>query len=131
MTRKDDQHPEAAAPPVVFRRMPPPEVGPGTRSAFLGMPASRAWTEPVLSFWELSAAGWEDCHPHSETTVVLEGVLHVESAGTEVVLRAGDIAVVPAGSTGRYWAPEHARMVGIYGPNPTGQPTPPGRGWPV
>lgn len=119
----------AASAPVVFRAATPPEVGPGTRSVFLNLPDSGWWTEPVLSFWELSAAGWEDCHPHSETTAVLQGVLHIESGGIEVVLQAGDIAIVPAGATGRYWAPVHASMVGIYGPNPDGAPTPPGRGW--
>ena len=25
---------------------------------------------------------------------------------------------VPAGCTGRYWAPEYARMLAVYGPNP-------------
>ena len=33
---------------------------------------------------------------------------------------SGDTIVVPAGSTGHYWAPTYARLLGIYGPNPTG-----------
>ena len=35
----------------------------------------------------------------------------------------GDLVRVPAGSIGRYWAPRHARMLGIYGPNPDAEPS--------
>ena len=52
---------------------------------------------------------------------VLAGELHVEANGHEVVGRAGDSIRVPAGSIGRYWAPQYARMMGVYGPNPTGE----------
>jgi uncharacterized cupin superfamily protein len=115
--------------PVVHRHGPLPASRAGAGSRFLNRPESGAWTEPVLAQWELTGSGWEDCHPHSETNVVLEGTLHVECDGVEVVLGPGDVVHVPAGTPGRYWAPGYARMVSIYGPNPDGAPTPPGRSW--
>lgn len=132
MTHDPDAGPARPRGPVVHRHEPLPAAtrsGGGTR--FLDRPASAAWTEPVLAQWELVGAGWEDRHPHTETNVVVEGVLHVECEGVEVVLRPGDVVTVPAGVTGRYWAPERARMVSVYGPNPDGAPTPPGREWTV
>jgi mannose-6-phosphate isomerase-like protein (cupin superfamily) len=102
---------------------------PGVRSRVLNGPGSSAWDGPVLSEWELRGAGWEDTHPHTELNVVLEGRLYVKSGGVEVVLEEGDWVEVPAGVTGRYWAPEHARMLAVYGPNPQGEPTAPGSGW--
>jgi uncharacterized cupin superfamily protein len=95
---------------------------PGIRSRRMIDPAG-AWDEIALSEWELTAAGWSDQHPHTETNVVLEGELHVESGGVTVVGKAGDTMKVPAGEVGRYWAPRHARMVAIYGPNPEGRET--------
>ena len=50
-------------------------------------------------------------------------MLHVESDGRVVVAAAGDTVTVTAGSTGRYWAPEYARMLAIYAPNPEGLPS--------
>jgi mannose-6-phosphate isomerase-like protein (cupin superfamily) len=93
---------------------------PRIRSRWMIDPPSGAWDGVVLSEWELTAAGWADRHPHTETNVVLEGELHVEAGGVTVVATAGDTVTVPAGEIGRYWAPIHARMVGIYGPNPEG-----------
>ena len=55
--------------------------------------------------------------------MVLEGELHVESGGVTVVASAGDTVTVPAGEVGRYWAPVHARMIAIYGPNPEADDT--------
>jgi ethanolamine utilization protein EutQ (cupin superfamily) len=78
------------------------------------------WTGVALSEWELSAASWTDRHPHDEINYVLAGELHVESDGETVVAGPGDTVWVRAGSTGRYWAPAHARMLAIYGPNPDG-----------
>ena len=62
-------------------------------------------------------------HPFDETNYVLEGVLHVESDGQSVVAAAGDTVTVTAGSAGRYWAPDYARMLAVYAPNPEGRPS--------
>ena len=94
---------------------------PRLRSRWVLEPAGEAWDGFALSEWELTAAGWSDRHPHSETNVVLEGELHVESGGVTVVAVVGDTVTVPAGQVGRYWAPVHARMMAIYGPNPRGE----------
>ena len=51
---------------------------------------------------------------------VLEGRLFVACDGETVEAVTGDVVRVPAGSVGRYWAPEYARMVAVYGPNPHG-----------
>src|SRR5205085_7774848 len=83
-------------------------------------PAAGGWPGIALMEWELTAAQWTDRHPHEEVNYVLAGELHVESDGTTVVAHAGDTVHVPAGSTGRYFAPVHARMLAIYGPNPDG-----------
>lgn len=93
------------------------------RSRWVIAPSDDGWGEFALSEWELTAAGWSDRHPHSETNVVLEGELHVESGGVTVVASAGDTVTVPAGEVGRYWAPVHARMIAIYGPNPEAEDT--------
>jgi len=93
---------------------------PRMKSRWIMPPAAEGWTNFVLSEWELRAAGWTDYHPHDETNVVIEGELHVESGGTTVVLRPGDTARVLAGQVGSYWAPVYARMIGVYGPNPSG-----------
>ncbi len=113
--------------PIVYRPSSLPAGRGGT--VWLNKPAEAAWTEPVFTQWELRSSGWEDRHPHSETNVVLEGELHVECEGVEVVCGPGEVVTVPAEVTGRYWAPDYARMISIYGPNPTGAPTPPGRTW--
>ncbi|MEV8569592.1 cupin domain-containing protein [Streptomyces sp. NPDC051322] len=93
---------------------------PRMRSRWIKRPERSGWDSYAISEWELSAAGFMDLHPHDETNLVLAGELHVEVNGVEVVGRAGDWIDVPAGSTGRYWAPHYARMVAIYGPNPDG-----------
>jgi mannose-6-phosphate isomerase-like protein (cupin superfamily) len=90
------------------------------RSRWVLEPSGAAWDGFALSEWELTAAGWSDRHPHTETNIVLEGELHVEAGGVRVVAVAGDTVTVPAGEVGRYWAPVHARMIAIYGPNPSG-----------
>lgn len=97
--------------------------------ASINEPTTPAWDEPVLNHWELTGNGWEDCHPHTETNVILEGELHVECDDVEVVLRPGDVVEIRANVPARYWAPTYARMISIYGPNPTGAPTPEGREW--
>ncbi|MEO8282999.1 MAG: cupin domain-containing protein [Pseudarthrobacter sp.] len=78
------------------------------------------WNDFILSEWELEPCAWEDFHPHTETTFVLEGELHIQSEGETVILKPGDSARVNPGRAGRYRAPVYARMVTIYGPNPEG-----------
>jgi uncharacterized cupin superfamily protein len=73
---------------------------------------------PAVFEWELRVEEWADEHPHDEYVYVLEGELHVTVDGTTVVARPGALVRVPAGSRGRYAAPVHARMLGIYGPRP-------------
>lgn len=83
-------------------------------------PDDNGWSGFALMEWELTAAQWTDRHPHEEVNFVLAGELHVESDGQTVVAGPGDTVRVLAGSTGRYFAPVHARMLAIYGPNPEG-----------
>lgn len=83
-------------------------------------PAGRAWTGIALMEWELTRAQWTDRHPHDEVNYVLAGELHVTSDGETVVAGPGDTVLVAAGSRATYAAPEHARMLAIYGPNPDG-----------
>jgi len=79
-----------------------------------------AWTDVAIHEWELEGQGWEDLHPHDETTYLLAGELVIESEGVSVTLHAGDAAVVRGGHLGRYLAHGYARMLAIYGPNPAG-----------
>jgi len=79
-----------------------------------------AWTDVAIHEWELEGQGWEDLHPHDETTYLLAGELVIESEGVSVTLHAGDAAVVRGGHLGRYLAHGYARMLAIYGPNPSG-----------
>jgi quercetin dioxygenase-like cupin family protein len=121
----DEEREEPPAPSVV-RAAPELEAEPATprmRSRWVLEPAGQAWDGFALSEWELTAAGWSDRHPHSETNIVLEGELHVQAGGVTVVAVAGDTVTVPAGQVGRYWAPVHARMMAIYGPHPHGEST--------
>ena len=79
-----------------------------------------AWTGIQLMEWQLTRAEWTDRHPHDEVNYVLAGELHVEPDGETVVAGPGDTVVVAAGSKATYAAPDHARMLAIYGPNPEG-----------
>ncbi|MFF4258833.1 cupin domain-containing protein [Streptomyces sp. NPDC001663] len=78
---------------------------------------------PALMEWELRGESWTDEHPHDEFNYVLEGHLFVACDGETVEARAGDVVQVPAGAVGRYCAPEYARMLAVYGPNPEGLPS--------
>ncbi|WP_231391805.1 cupin domain-containing protein [Arthrobacter sp. 35W] len=93
---------------------------PRLRCMFINALPVGAWDDFILSEWDLRACGWEDFHPHTETNFVLEGELHIQTEGKTVILKPGDSARVNPGRTGRYWAPDYARMVTIYGPNPHG-----------
>jgi mannose-6-phosphate isomerase-like protein (cupin superfamily) len=83
-------------------------------------PVQGGWSEPALFEWELTAESWTDEHPHSEYNFVIEGHLFVESGGITLEARTGDVVRVPAGAVGRYWAPEYARLLAIYGPSEGG-----------
>ena len=79
-----------------------------------------AWVDVAIHEWELEGEGWEDLHPHDETTYLLAGELVIECEGDSVTLHPGDAAVVRGGHLGRYLAHGYARMLAIYGPNPSG-----------
>lgn len=83
-------------------------------------PREGGWSEPALFEWELRAESWTDEHPHSEYNFVIEGQVFVESGGVTVEAQAGDVVQVPPGVAGRYWAPEYARLLAIYGPSKGG-----------
>ncbi|MBK3642544.1 cupin domain-containing protein [Streptomyces sp. MBT33] len=93
-----------------------------------GLPSGHAFVPPgqgprpgvALMEWELRGESWTDEHPHDEFNYVLEGRLFVACDGETVEAGTGDVVRVPAGSVGRYWAPEYARMVAVYAPNPQG-----------
>lgn len=99
------------------------ERTPRARSRWIIPPPPEGWNGFALSEWELTASGFSDHHPHVEVNVVVAGELHVEANGVEVVAGVGDTVFTPAGAVGKYWAPEHARMIAIYGHNPEGLPT--------
>ena len=102
----------------------PLETEPGETPCTTIIPAEPlGWDTIAMHEWELRRIEWSDRHPFDETNYVLEGVLHVESGGQVVVAAAGDTVTVTAGSVGRYWAPEYARMLSIYSPNPGGLPS--------
>ena len=82
-----------------------------------------AWEGVVLGEWELERAWLEDRHPHDEINYVLDGELVVSCGGAVHRLRAGDTIRVPGGSAARYEAPQYARMLFVYGPNPQGAPS--------
>jgi len=81
------------------------------------------WPQLAMGIWELRASHWGDCHPHDEVNYVLAGKLVVECDGVTLEAGPGDTIRVPAGLPARYHAPEYARMLYVYGPNPEGQPS--------
>ena len=80
-------------------------------------PTPGGWTEPAVFEWELRGEAYADEHPHTEYNYVLEGQLFVEAEGVTIEAGPGDTVQVPAGATGKYWAPAYARMLAIYGPS--------------
>ena len=88
----------------------------------LPAPAS-GWPQLAMGIWELRASRWGDCHPHDEVNYVLAGTLVVECDGLTIEGGPGDTIRVPAGHPAYYHAPEYARMLYVYGPNPEGQPS--------
>jgi quercetin dioxygenase-like cupin family protein len=111
-------------PPKKFSAGPLARRGERPRSHALVPPAAPGVPQQVaIMEWELRGESWTDEHPHDEFNYVLEGRLFVECDGTTEEAGTGDVVQVPAGSVGRYWAPDHARMVAVYGPNPEALPT--------
>ena len=95
--------------------------GPASRDIIPDPPSG--WETIAVSEWELRQAEWRGQHPFEETNYVLEGTLHVECDGHTVIATAGDTVTVPANRPGRYWAPQYARMLAVYSPNPAGLPS--------
>ena len=107
--------------PTIFPRGPYP-AREGSTCRTIIAPVETGWTEPAMFEWELKAESWTDQHPHCEYNYVIEGQLFVDSGGVTVEALAGDVVRVPAGATGRYWAPRYARLLAVYGPN-AGEPS--------
>jgi len=107
-------------PADLFRHQPLRAEGEGARVIIA--PSRNGWDQLAMGEWELRAAGFGDCHPHDEVTYVLEGRLEVDCAGRRVVAEPGDVVRVPAHEPAYYFAPEYARMLYVYGPNPSGAP---------
>ena len=96
--------------------------GPMRGHAFLP-PRRQGWESVALAEWELVGEEWVDRHPHDEFNYVLAGTLFVRCDDVTVEVPVGSVVQVPAGTTGHYSAPNRARMLAIYGPNPDGAPT--------
>jgi mannose-6-phosphate isomerase-like protein (cupin superfamily) len=107
-------------PPVVH---PAGDRGGPTRSHAFIPATAEGWQTVALTEWELIGEEWVDEHPFDEITYVLAGTLYVTCDDVTVEVTAGSVVRVPAGSTGTYSAPDRARMLAIYGPNPDGRPT--------
>ena len=107
-------------PPVVYAAGE--RSGP-TRSHVFIPPAAGGWPAVALTEWELVGEEWVDEHPFDEINYVLAGTLFVTCDDVTVEVTAGSVVRVPAGAIGTYRAPDRARMLAIYGPNPEGRPT--------
>lgn len=90
--------------------------------SILAHPGS-GWPQLAMGIWELRASSWGDCHQHDEVNYVLVGRLVVECDGETMEAGPGDVVLVPAGLPACYHAPEYARMLYVYGPNPDGRPS--------
>lgn len=110
---------ERTGTPTLLRKTGP-SGGDRAQCRTIQAPVKGGWSEPALFEWELRAEAWTDEHPHTEYNFVIEGCLFVESGGVTVEAHAGDVVLVPAGAIGKYWAPEYARLLAIYGPSAGG-----------
>lgn len=122
MVPESVDEPAAVAPEVVAATELRP-IRPSTsrmRSRRIYAPSPGGWTGVCMSEWELDRASFSDHHPHDEINFVLEGELVVRIGATEVRGGPGTTIKVPAGQVGHYLAPAYARMLAIYGPNPSG-----------
>jgi quercetin dioxygenase-like cupin family protein len=81
------------------------------------------WPDLAMGEWELRGDEVGDQHPHVEVTYVLEGRLVVDCDGERLAAGPGDVVRVPRGRAAYYSAPDYARMLFIYGPNPDGAPS--------
>ena len=70
--------------------------------------------------WELTAEAWSDQHPHVEYNYVLEGQLFVDIGDETVTVRQGEVVRVPPGVMARYWAPQCAKLLALFGAHPDG-----------
>ena len=122
----DDRSPLVFHPRVTLQ---PDAIGRRSECKTLTGDPGSAWPGVAIHEWELDGEGWEDLHPHDETTYLLAGELVVESGGKSVTLQPGDAALVRGGHLGRYLARGYARMLAIYGPNPSGAPSSQFRSW--
>jgi quercetin dioxygenase-like cupin family protein len=84
---------------------------------------STGWAQLAMGEWTLAESGWTDRHPFDELNYVLEGRLLVECDGEVLEAGPGETIQVFAGSAAHYHAAGHARMIYVYGPNPTGEPS--------
>lgn len=82
------------------------------------VPPDRDPDGPAFFEWQLRGQEWSDEHDHDEWVYVLDGELHVEADGVQVVAGPGALVRVPAGSRGTYSAPVFARLLSVYGPRP-------------
>lgn len=118
---------QQSSPLSVVRTTPLDPINPawkGLRGRYItGDPGQGNWDEYLLSEWEFEKVSWGDRHPYDEFNFVLAGELHIEVDGETVMLGPGDSATVSAGTLGRYFAPEYARTITIYGANPQGLPS--------
>jgi hypothetical protein len=88
-------------------------------------PDAQGWATIAVTEWELRQAEWTGSHSFDETNYALACILHVESGGQTIVAAAGDTVTDTAGSVGRYWAADYARVLAIYSPIPKAdRPTP-------
>jgi uncharacterized cupin superfamily protein len=119
---------ETGPPALVPDPLPPRDLAPEPDTeqqrccAILPAPAT-GWSQLAMGIWELRASSWGDCHPYDEVNHVLAGTLVVECDGQTMSGGPGDTIRVPAGLPARYSAPEYARMLYVYGPNPEGRPS--------
>jgi quercetin dioxygenase-like cupin family protein len=106
------------------RKMNARELGNEHRSAPACRPILPApdsgWPQLAMGEWSLERSGWTDEHPFDEVNYVLEGCLVVECGRETLEAGPGEVIQVLAGSAAHYHAPEYARMIYIYGPNPSG-----------
>jgi quercetin dioxygenase-like cupin family protein len=101
-----------------------PPMDDGGPPCFPILPAPpTGWPQLAMGEWSLSRGGWTDRHPFDELNYVLEGRLVVECDGEVLEAGPGETVQVFAGSVAHYHAPDHARMIYVYGPNPNGEPS--------
>ncbi|HXY45619.1 MAG TPA: cupin domain-containing protein [Acidimicrobiales bacterium] len=97
------------------------EAGGGCHPILAAPPTG--WPQLAMGEWSLARSGWTDRHPFDELNYVLEGRLVVECDGEVLEAGPGETIQVFAGSAAHYHAPERARMIYVYGPNPNGEPS--------